>query len=101
MSLNSDDRNWLDGKFDQVHERITKSENAQTTDLHTLHSEQSKEIGKIRMELGTHLAAPCVDVEEHEERHHTVGWPKIAAFIVAVGGLLTGVIALIVSFWKK
>jgi hypothetical protein len=69
MGLDGADRNWLDGKFEQIHGRITE----------------------VKVTMAEHIAEPCKDLVKHEEKHHNpaVFWGMLAS-IAAVSAAVAG-----------
>lgn len=76
MPLTDSDRKWLDRKFDGVHDRITES-----------NTRNAESLAQVRMNLATHVSAPCGDVEKHEERLHGKGLKNLSILLgVILGG---------------
>lgn len=98
MRLDPEDRDWLDGKFSDVHKRITDSQ-----------TECMERIAGVQGALGAHCAAscpgahpaaPCGDVKAHEAGSpvHDTKW-AIGIFIAIVAAA-SGVAAIIVSAFR-
>lgn len=90
MAFSNEDRNWLEGKFEKVHGRITDSdkENAR------LLNEQSVNLTRQIVASKDHCRAL---VDDHEAKKHDVGKliGMIAGISAVVGAILGGVIWLI------
>lgn len=71
MKLDGEDREYLDGKFDSVHKRIT---------------EHDKTLSGLTAEFKSHEKNECPNVREHVKNEHKGAWTKI---IVAIAAFLT------------
>ena len=72
MALTDGDREWLQGNFDRIHDRINKGE----SDIHKLRFELAEKITEQR--------------KQHEEKHHdpAKSWGIVAAIIATCTGVL-------------
>lgn len=72
MALTDGDREWLQGNFDRIHDRINKGDN----NLH-----------EVKFELAEKIASQR---KEHEEKYHDPAktWGIIAAIVAAATGLV-------------
>jgi hypothetical protein len=72
MALTDGDREWLQGNFDRIHDRINKGE----SDVHKLRFELAEKIAEQR--------------KQHEDKHHDLAksWGIIAAIIAGCTGVL-------------
>jgi len=106
MSLNNEDRNWLESMFGSVFRQLEAHKIATV-----------RELGGLREQIIQHSAEPCpataahekehhpggrcADTTRHEEVHHAIGWTKIVGVWVGIVGGLVGILALIVTIWPK
>lgn len=81
MALTDGDREWLQGNFDRIHDRINKGDN----NLH-----------EVKFELAEKIASQR---KEHEEKYHDPA--KTWGIIAGIIGLLTGAAELIKWLIKK
>jgi ABC-type sulfate/molybdate transport systems ATPase subunit len=88
--LSAEDRDWLEEKFNRVHERIDQVENRV--------AQKGSDIHRIEREVIQLAAGNCEDIQKHEEKYHNPAknWGTIAAFV----GVVTGIIEA-VKFWKR
>ena len=83
--LSNDDREWLEAKFNRVHERIDVVEEQgkkKGSDIHRI----DKDLLELRV-------AGCPSVLSHEERYHNPAktWGIIASIVAVVATLIEGV----------
>jgi hypothetical protein len=90
MSLNNDDRNWMESLFAGVYKKMELDR-----------VEQLREIGEIRTRLEVHMATPIREIAIHEETHHAVGWPKLCAIWLAAIGGLVGLMSFLFSIYHR
>jgi hypothetical protein len=85
--LSNDDREWLEDKFNRIHERIDGVE------------EKVQRKGSDIHRLDLAMAEPCPDVVAHEEKFHNPA--KTWGLIGAMVGVLTGIVELAKWLFKK
>lgn len=61
-----EDRKWLEGRFENVEERIERVDQRFTIS----NEKRAQEIADVREDLSAHMAAPCKEVIQHEDRFH-------------------------------
>lgn len=102
--MDHEDRMWLEQKFTGVHEILKEDRDTlhRRIDEHTEDDKKSfKEIADAMTEMklnAKELAAK--PVEEHEERHHAIGLPKLILIIGTLAGVLGGLTSFGVWLWK-
>ena len=82
--LSADDREWLEAKFNRLHERIDLVQadvNKKGSDIH-----------RLDIALAEHLGATCPEMIAHEDRYHNP--VKTWGIIGAMVGALTGIMEL-------
>jgi len=80
MGLSAEDRDWLTGQFDRVHERVNK------TQSDAAHNKQ-----ELIDRINATRQATVDDVKAHEEKHHDP-MKRI--------GFLGGVVTVILGLWE-
>jgi hypothetical protein len=80
VALTPTDREWFDGKFSEVHEKIN-----------TAKEELTEKISDVDTRLRVHQATPCEWVEKHVERHHNT---------TKTVGLIGGMIGITAAVWE-
>jgi hypothetical protein len=82
MAMSQDDRSWLQGEFNRVHDRINGC---------------YKETGRIREMFAEEKAKPCSDVLRHVDKHHDgrKNLGLLATLITIAGGVGAGVVKFI------
>lgn len=80
--LSGDDRDWLEGKFNRVHERMDG--------LEQRIEKKGSDIHRVDLALAKHENESCKDVAAHEDKYHNPAktWGIIAAIIGVVTGIL-------------
>jgi len=89
--LSGDDREWLEGKFNRVHERMDG--------LQEQIARKGSDIHAVNTELIKLAAAPCKDVQAHEERYHNPA--KTWGIMAAMVGVVAGVIEVVKWVFKR
>lgn len=90
MAFSPDDRNWLDEKFDKIHDRITESDKTNATLLNA----QSVNLTAKIVESKDHARDL---IEKHETKKHDLGKliSMIAGISAVVGTVIGGILWLI------
>lgn len=83
MAFSNEDRDWLDKKFEKVHDRITDSD----TKNASLLNEQSVSLTAQIVASKDHCRAL---VDEHEDKKHSVG--KLVAIVAGIVGAFATVL---------
>lgn len=85
--LSNDDREWLEDKFNRIHQRIDGVE------------EKVQRKGSDIHRLDLAMAEPCQDVVAHEGKFHDPA--KTWGLIGAMVGVLTGIVELAKWLFKR
>ena len=91
MAFSPDDRNWLDQKFDKVHDRLTDSD---------------KNNARLLNEQSVNLTAQIVQskdharelIEKHEAKKHDLG--KLISMIAGISAVVGAIIGAIIWIVK-
>ena len=89
--LSNDDREWLEDKFNRIHQRIDGVEEKV--------QRKGSDIHELDLALAAHAGEPCKDVVSHEAKFHDPA--KTWGLIGAMVGVLTGIVELAKWLFKK
>lgn len=88
--LSDGDREWLEAKFNRVHERMDAIESRA--------KDRDSDIHKLELDLTQLKAAGCPSVLAHEEKHHNP--VKTWGIVASLVGVATGIMEICRQVWK-